>query len=78
MAAQRRPRGSMIDPMALGWQVERAAKLRVDAIATRAGVSSAVMFERIVEHVELTDQGVPVWWQDALPIEESELPIDTD
>ncbi len=75
MAPRRRPRGSLIDPVAVGYEVERASKDHFDAIAVRAGVSSAVLFERVVEHLELTDQGLPVWW----PVElsrEGQLPID--
>jgi hypothetical protein len=72
---RRRPRGSMIDPVAAGWEIERASKTRLEAIAENAGVSAAVMVEQIIEHTELTIQGVPLWWE---PIErDGELPIDS-
>lgn len=66
----------MIDPVATGWEIERAAKERLEAIASNARVSAAVMVEKIIEHVEVTDQGVPVWWE-PLPRDE-ELPINPD
>ena len=54
----------MVRPISLGWTVEQDARDRIDSIAQRANVSSAVFFERMVAHVEteLTDQGVPSWW----------------
>ncbi|WIB72618.1 hypothetical protein [Curtobacterium sp. MCBD17_026] len=61
MAARRRPRGTMVDPVTPGWRIERAAKDRVEAWARNAGVSAAVMVELLTEHVEVTDQGIPVW-----------------
>jgi len=59
----------------MGYVVERSAKERLDKIAERAGVSSAVMFEHIVANLELTDQGLPRTWP-ASP-RDGELPIDT-
>jgi len=74
MAPRRRPRGSLVDPIALGYEVERAAKIKLDRIAENAGVSSSVMFEHIVEHLQLTDQGLPVTWPEKS--RDEELPID--
>lgn len=63
-----------MDPVSTGYEVERASKERFDAIAERAGVSSAVLFEHVVAHLELTDQGIPTWWT---PLSrDGELPID--
>ncbi|WP_440711641.1 hypothetical protein [Herbiconiux sp. YIM B11900] len=76
MAPRRRPRGTLIDPVSMGYEVERASKARFDAVAERAGVSSAVLFERMVDHLELTDQGLPIWWPEELP-RDGELPIDS-
>lgn len=64
----------MLDPVSMGYEVERAAKTKFDAVAKRAGVSSAVMFEELIEHLELTDQGLPIWWPEELP-RDGELPI---
>lgn len=75
MAVRRRPRGTLLDPVNMGYQVERVSKEQFDAIAERAGVSSAVLFEAVVEHLELTDQGIPTWWT-PLP-RDGELPIDS-
>ena len=76
MAPARRPRGTLIDPTQLGWAVERASKDRFDAIADRLEISSAVFFERVVEHHELDERGVPVWWTYPVPSTDGELPID--
>jgi predicted DNA-binding protein len=66
----------MRDPIRTGYEIERAAKDRLDALAAHAGVSSALYFERLIENVELNDQGLPVWWPEELP-RDGELPIDS-
>lgn len=76
MSQRRRPRGSLKQPIQVGYTVERLTKDRFDAIARRAGVSSAALFELLVEHVELTDQGLPAWWPEEEP-RNGELPIDS-
>ncbi len=50
------------------------SKDKFDAIADRAGVSRAVMFELVVDHLELTDQGIPTWMPPKS--REGELPIE--
>lgn len=71
---QRRERGTMIEPVQLTYSVEAASKRRFEAIAARAGMSGALFFEAVVEHLELTDQGIPPWVPE-LP-RDGELPID--
>ena len=65
----------MKDPVVPGWKIERASKLRIESMARNANVSAAVMLELLAEHVELTDQGIPVW----IPEKDraGELPIDS-
>lgn len=69
----RRPRGTRVDPVALGYAIERNSKSRLDAMAARAGVSTSVFIEQLVEHAEteLDDHGLPMWWpqQEGLPID---------
>ena len=76
MAPYRRPRGTLNDPVPMGYVVERAAKDRFDAIADSLEISSAVFFERVVEHLELDERGVPAWWTYPVPSTDGELPID--
>lgn len=75
MAPRRLPRGTRVDAVSLGYKIERPQKERLDAIARNAGVSSAVLIEKMLDHLELTDQGIPVWWE-PLP-RDGELPIDS-
>ncbi len=77
MAPRRRPRGTRLDPVPLGYVVERAAKTRLDKIAENAGVSSAVMLEHIIDSVALTSRGLPVTWPEPTELLDGELPIDT-
>lgn len=74
-AVQRRERGTMIAPTNLSYTVEGASKERFEAIAKRSGLTAALFFEAVVEHLELTDQGIPPWIP---PLSrDGELPIDT-
>lgn len=70
----------MVEPTNVAWTVEKQARDRFNDMASHANVSSAVFFERLVEHVqsELTDEGIPSWWpsQPTL-LPDEELPIDT-
>ena len=75
MAAQRRPRGSLKQPVQVHWDVESDSKAKFDAMALRANVSSAVFFELVVKHIELDESGLPLWWAEERSAEE--LPIDT-
>lgn len=72
---QKRQRGTRVQPKALGYEVELESKQRFEAIAARMKVSNSVFFEQVVEHLELTDQGIPTW---APPLDrDGELPIDS-
>lgn len=72
----KRPRGELTAPVGMNYVVNRPFKERLEAIAANSGVSASVMFEKIIEHVELTDQGVPIWWT---PLSRNEeLPINPD
>lgn len=70
----------MARPISLGWTVEQDARDQVDRMAHRANVSSAVFFERMVEHVEteLTAQGIPSWWPAGPAFVDGELLINTE
>lgn len=72
MTPRRLPRNTRVDPVDLGYEVERANKDRWKAIATQAGVSPSALFDRMVENIQLDEHGVPVW----LPEHEG-LPIDS-
>jgi hypothetical protein len=74
---KRLPRGTRVAPTRAGWEIETATKERVDKLARRAGVSSSVFIERVIDHLddELTVQGIPSWWPEQEPAED-ELPID--
>lgn len=47
-------------------------KQRIDAIAHATGTRKNVVIERIIEHLEVDSDGVPVWWP---PDEQEELPL---
>lgn len=76
MTDVRRKRGTMKDPVAIGWKIERTSRDRIAAMAAAAGVSASEFVERMAVQTEseLTDRGVPAW----LPSKKSteELPID--
>nr|AXV46278.1 hypothetical protein pA2H2_p47 [Arthrobacter sp.] len=74
MSSPRRPRGSVQDPIALGWKVQRENKDHFALLASKAGMSGAALFDLMVENLELDDRGLPTW----VPREDSkgQLPID--
>lgn len=59
---KKRPRGTSVDPVQLGLVVERSAKARLKLMAERAGVSQAVMFEFVMEHMPIDARGLPESW----------------
>lgn len=72
----RRPRGTRVDVVRAGWEIEREAKHKVEAIARRLRVSPSVLVEALIEHVELDLRGVPTWWP-SQELADGEMPIDT-
>lgn len=74
MSSPRRPRGSVQDPIAMGWKVQRENKDFFAHLASKAGMSGAALFDLMVENLELDDRGLPTW----VPREDSkgQLPID--
>lgn len=65
----------MRDPIRTTLLVERESRQRLNAIAKRMQVSDSALFDQMIEHLELTDQGVPTW---APPLDrDGELPIDS-
>lgn len=77
MTPRRRARGSLREPVSLGYDVERDNKERWKAIAAHAGVSPSFLFDLMVENIELTDRGVPTWFPEQPQIGDGELPIDS-
>lgn len=60
----------------MGYVVERPSKQLLDDIADHAAVSSAVMFEHIMAHLQLNGRGLPVTWPEQ-ELHDGELPIDS-
>lgn len=56
-----RKKASLVDPVIPGWRIERASRDRVAAIARKSGISASQLVDLMIEHLELTDQGVPPW-----------------
>lgn len=72
----RRKRGTMVDPVRAGYEIERRTKDRIDALALHLKVSPSYFLEQLVEHIETDVRGVPEWWP-AVEIQDGELPIDS-
>lgn len=68
----RRPRGSVQDPIPVGFTIETQANERLDVLAKRMGVSRSFFIQLLIEHAdeELTSTGDLAWWP-----REEELPI---
>lgn len=74
MTSPRRPRGSVNDPIALGWKVQRKNKDFFTDLASKAGLSGAAMFDLMIENLELDERGLPAWAPQK--DDEGKLPID--
>lgn len=57
----RRPRGSLNDPVMLGYEAERTNKERWDALATSLEMSPSELFDKMVDNLQLDAYGRPVW-----------------
>lgn len=88
MAARRLPRGTRKDPVVFPLSVERSSRDRWKEIADHNNISPSAMFDVMVNTIELTMGGRPVWLPEPLlellrddeqPREPKpgELPIDT-
>lgn len=73
MTPYKRHRGSVPDPVNLGWRVKGANRDLFASLATRAGMSNAALFDAMVENIVLDDRGLPTWLphdhKEQLPIE---------
>lgn len=76
MAKEKTLRGTVKKPTQQRFTVDLATKERFDALARKAGVSNSYFFTKLVENIDLTDQGLPTWWPEELS-RDGELPIDT-
>ncbi len=77
MTAERRARGTRVDPVQISLSVERETKHTLDALAANAGLTKSRFFELLMEHIardQLSDRGVPRWMPQPEP-DENELPI---
>ncbi|MFK4299871.1 hypothetical protein ABH924_005061 [Arthrobacter sp. GAS37] len=63
MAPRRLPKGTRVNPVRLGWAIEEQRKDVIDNLANRAGVSSAVILEAIIDHIQadIPEVGLPSW-----------------
>lgn len=71
----RRKMGALVDPVLVNWRIERASRERISELALRSHMSASEFVERMVENLELTDQGIPSWAPEL--DRDGELPIDT-
>lgn len=74
MNVKRRPRGSMKEPVSVGWEIDRPVKDHFAALAKKAGYTNSAFLELMMRSVELDKDGKPTW----IPQQDTEgqLPID--
>lgn len=72
----RRTRGTIVEPVRAGWEIERLKKDKVTAIARRLHVSPSVFVEALIDQIELDLRGIPTWWPEQ-ELADGEMPIDT-
>ena len=70
--SRRRARGSAVGYPQVNYQIPQDCKDKLEAIANRMGLSAAEALEAVIEHLELTTDGLPRWFvahQEALPMQ---------
>lgn len=58
----RRPRGTMVQPTNLGYEVEFTSKKRWEALAQELEISPSELFDVMVEHLPIDAYGRPTWF----------------
>lgn len=74
--APRLPRGTRTEPVTAGWEIEKATRARLNAIAAHSGMSGGALLDQLAEHMPLDERGRPLWLP-AEPLKDGELPIGT-
>lgn len=74
MNVKRRPRGSMKEPVSVGWEIDRSVKDHFADLARKAGYTNSAFLELMMRSVVLDEDGTPTW----VPKNDTEgqLPID--
>ncbi|MBT1611868.1 hypothetical protein [Curtobacterium poinsettiae] len=74
-ADHRRARGTLVDPVTVGFEVERSSRERFKTMAADSQLSAAALFELVVDHLEAEQKAGRTPW---LPEKDrtEELPID--
>lgn len=62
MAVLRRERGSRVKPKVFGFTIEEESSEQISKVSQRMGTSRSHLIDLLIEHLELTDEGVPTWW----------------
>ncbi|GAB6855978.1 hypothetical protein [Microbacterium xylanilyticum] len=70
----RRKMGAVTDPVLVSWRIELATRSRVNDLAKRSAMSASEFVDRMVEHIELTAQGVPPWVEQPYVSESEAVP----
>ncbi|MBG6218731.1 hypothetical protein IWX75_003218 [Arthrobacter sp. CAN_A6] len=64
----RRPRGSAVDTVQVNYKVPKECKSRLEEVSKRMGVSASEGLEKILMHLDLDADGLPMWVdRDQLP-----------
>lgn len=76
--ARRRQHGSLKDPVAVTYRIERDARDQLRDVAVRSGVSCAELLETLIARIDLDADGLPVWADEMASRRNrvKELPID--
>lgn len=63
----RRPRGTMVQPTNLGYEVEFTSKSTWETLAQNLEISPSELFDVMVEHLPLDAYGRPTWFPERPP-----------
>lgn len=74
--APRLPRNTRVEPVTAGWEIEKATRERISAIAERSNMSAGALLDQLAQHMPLDERGRALWLP-PVPLKDGELPIDS-
>lgn len=71
----RRPRQINAPTVLLQARVDPELRAKAHRAAAAVGVSLAAYVEQLLAHEQLDETGRPLWWAEAVPSDQEELPL---
>jgi hypothetical protein len=68
-------RTGVADAVQLNTRVHAARRAKAQQVADALGISLGTYIDTLLDREQLDERGRPVWWRDAVPRDQEELPL---